>query len=614
MLLCEYIPDFPRWSKWPIDSRRSFACLQLFDNLRLEYNYQQAIMSHRSEIDVRVEHRDYKLLVHERVLEDKQTRQRFRIQRDVGWQFSYLFDRKVEFFLCTEQFVFVTPNFKSQSVSAIKSQKPLPLVEYQRTIILDGEIIFNLVEKCNNYTVYDVLTCTDDSGASVNLGARTMNERKNAIISYVSETHHFYNRQLLRSKPVSLLILPKHFYEKHEFEEVMKCITESPTEPNKYLYKNYNLNDGLVFTPNSPELYTFAPGSNGYLLKWKWPDKLTSDFMVIPHIPSPDDPADQAEYFHFYYWSRNNAILYRTMKVSPSTDPTILDELRRLKPGTGRIVECAFEVPHHNDHIFDPDADFMSPSYLEYEPPVWKLDLIREDKNHANGFKVIANTLENEIENVTEDDLRLYLGVSTVNGADARSKKLVEDEQKQQVFERELYACGCFAHLKVQYHHEKTQDLKLSFSIEVHRENNPHPITQWVYYYNFEDVLFEHASVQSELMDILHQSNMAFVRCIFVAHHGKWKIVDTHGDERKCSGTQMLRVLEYYLCLNARISKNMSAYTTAGKESAVAAAPAADDGENEQQHHKRRRSPHHEHQFYGEEESEAKRNRIAEGP
>jgi len=557
MLFSHHIPDFPRWSKWPVEGRRSFVCLTLFDNLRLEYNYQQALINHQPSMDIRVEHKDYRFFVNELILEDKSTKKKFRVQRDLGWQFSYLFDRKVEFFLCTEQFVFVTPNFKTAAVNAIKNQKPLPPIEHQKTVILDGEIIFNLVNKCNNYTVYDAICCTNESGETVNLCATTMLERKNAIISCISEPHHFYNSQLLRkeNQPVSLLVLPKHFYKKHEFEKVRSFITESPTEPNKYLYKNYNLNDGLVFTPNSPDLYTFAPGSSGYLLKWKWPDKLTSDFLVVPQGPTPDQLDDQAEYFHFYYWSRHNAILYRTMKVSPSTDAKILDELRRSKPGTGRIVECSFEVPHPNDHIFDPDADYQSPSYLAYEPAMWKLDLIRDDKNHANGFKVIANTLENVIENITEDDLRLYLGVTTTNGADERSRKLIEDERNQLAFERELSACDGFAHFKVQYHHEKTEDVKLSFSVQVYRENNPHPITQWLYYYNFEDCLFGNDHIESDILQILSREGVAFARCVFVSHLGKWKIVDAKGQEDKCSGTQMLRVLEYYLCLNVRIQQ-----------------------------------------------------------
>ena len=216
MLLNHNVPDFPRWSKWKVDAKRSFQCLSLYDNLRLEAAYAHARQQGITVIDVRLGHRDFRFRIADNKLDDKTTKEQFFVCRDYGWSFTYLFDRKFEFFLCTEQFTFVTPRFKS----AYLQRQKVPL-ELQKAVILDGEVIFNLVEKRYNYTVYDVCCCTDDSGETQNYGTRSMTERK-AAIKFVSECHHYFNKALLppNGQPKSLQLLPKHFYQKSQFEEV----------------------------------------------------------------------------------------------------------------------------------------------------------------------------------------------------------------------------------------------------------------------------------------------------------------------------------------------------------------------------------------------------------
>jgi hypothetical protein len=556
MFLNHFETDVPRWTKWSIDAKKLGDSLPLFDNLRLETDYQNAISSNLETIIVRIQSHEYTFHVNAMRLEDKQTKQQFFVSRDMGYSFSYLFDRKFEFFLCIEQFVFVTPKYKSE---VLKQNQIIFPIEYQPVVILDGEVIRNLRDGRKNYSIFDVICCTGDdryNNETTNFCAQTMSVRQDAMKLFVCETHHFFNKKLLspNSIPRSLQIIAKHFYKKSEFDELRKCITKSPTDPNKFVYKNYNLNDGLIFTPDNPKLYTFSPGNNKFLLKWKWPSRLTSDFLAVPV------PGAEPNYFFFYFLCRSDSIFYRTIKVSLNTDHKILDELGKLEHGSGSIVECSLEVPLPNNFVFDPNADIQNQSYISQEPALWKIEQIRGDKNHANALKVIANTLENIVEDITENDLRFYLKVS--NGdTSGNSIQKQEDELLQRLHEEDIHRCQCYAHFRVQRHHKKKQLLFLSSSIQVYF-NNKQQKTHWVYYYNYTDCLFSSDQVRSDLTHIIEQNQEKlpdiFVKCIFIPQMGKWKILDTQGDESRCSATNLLRVLEYNVCLNKRLKSQIT--------------------------------------------------------
>jgi len=237
-----------------------------------------------------------------------------------------------------------------------------------------------------------------------------------------------------------------------------------------------------------------------------------------------------------------------------------LDELGKLEHGSGSIVECSLEVPLPNNFVFDPNADIQNQSYISQEPALWKIEQIRGDKNHANALKVIANTLENIVEDITENDLRFYLKVS--NGdTSGNSIQKQEDELLQRLHEEDIHRCQCYAHFRVQRHHKKKQLLFLSSSIQVYF-NNKQQKTHWVYYYNYTDCLFSSDQVRSDLTHIIEQNQEKlpdiFVKCIFIPQMGKWKILDTQGDESRCSATNLLRVLEYNVCLNKRLKSQIT--------------------------------------------------------
>lgn len=542
MLFNHYIEDFPRWRRWRVKEQPSYRTLSLYDNLRVEAVYQDAQRNGRLHSEVKISNRQYKFLIKDSKLVDTQTGEQFFIKRDTGWSLTYLFDRKFEFYLCFEQFTFVTYEFKD----GLKQKKN---VKYncQPVVVLDGEIIYNLRDKRYNYTVYDVCCCSDKAGQTVNYCKRDMTERM-AAIKFVSECHHFFNKALLPqgTEPRSLQILPKHFYKKAQFETVRSCIKPSTTEKNKFLYKDYNLNDGLVFTPNSDELYPFAQGSNPYLLKWKWPSKLTADFLIVPVKPQNDE-----RIFHFYFWIRSSAVFYRSMQIHPNTDPAILQRLADLEPPEGKIVECSLHLPKHLEFHPVGDSDVNCLDFVMNEPPLWEVECIRDDKNHANGFKVIANTLENVIEDITEDELRYYL--LGVNTKPTKSVLLKQDESIQREFERRLIEASCLAHFKVVAHHADPSKFYVSFSTTISSQKGSS--THWNYYFELKNCLYAYPDVQESLSDILREKELpeTYVRCLFVPQEGCWKIFDLDGDASRGSGSHLLRVLEYMVFLNAKI-------------------------------------------------------------
>ena len=74
----------------------------------------------------------------------------------------------------------------------------------------------------------------------------------------------------------------KTFVAKHSVESILRCITHSPSSNphfQSHVYRTSrgtNLNDGLIFTPDCDSYYCRTTP----LLKWKWPDLNTVDFVV----------------------------------------------------------------------------------------------------------------------------------------------------------------------------------------------------------------------------------------------------------------------------------------------------------------------------------------------
>ncbi|EFC36360.1 predicted protein [Naegleria gruberi] len=367
------------------------------------------------------------------LLIDTVTNSSIKLKRLKGWSFSFFFDRTFEFYLSIEEIAFPSRD------NINRKTKTLEECRYQDIVILDGEIVFNLKEQRNNYSIYDLITFCKEKVISAR--AESMNNRYEFIEKYITDPHyHYYKIILKRDPPKCLKLIRKHFYEKSKLMEVMECIKEDP-ETGEYLYKNYNKNDGLVFTPKDAVLSAFKPGANNYLLKWKWPNKLTCDFLV-----SPDENSSLKEHaegandnlFHVYFQFSKISHFFDTVQVK-DISPHILAKFLDLQKGTGLIVEMGFDSTKSG----------------------WYFLLIREDKTSPNAFKTVANTVENMIENITIDDLKHY--ISPNSNSDNYHKYVQSRGTFTELYRERVIRMNQVAYFRLQH---VAQKLSLQFCIK----------------------------------------------------------------------------------------------------------------------------------------------------
>ena len=83
----------------------------------------------------------------------------------------------------------------------------------------------------------------------------------------------------------------KEFFAKHHVERILSRITHSPSSNPHFTQHTYthggrsNSNDGLIFTPDTDNYYCRTTP----LLKWKWPDLNTIDFVLYPPYTADGD-------------------------------------------------------------------------------------------------------------------------------------------------------------------------------------------------------------------------------------------------------------------------------------------------------------------------------------
>lgn len=84
------------------------------------------------------------------------------IYRGRGRSFAYVFDRNYEFYLCTDEYCFPTQAMKAQ----YRRHPERPLT-FQDVLLVDGEIVYNLLERRYNYSLYDIAVfCFTGGGGS----------------------------------------------------------------------------------------------------------------------------------------------------------------------------------------------------------------------------------------------------------------------------------------------------------------------------------------------------------------------------------------------------------------------------------------------------------------
>ena len=209
----------------------------------------------------------------------------------------------------------------------------------------------------------------------------------------------------MRCPSVSFHAIHKEYFEISELEQLSQKIAHVNGE---YIFASRNLNDGLVFTPVSQRYFTLSPGRSRYLLKWKWPEKQTIDWLVIPDkqtvgtesVDSHDD--------------------LNVMRVG------LCFHIKHKIGAAGTVLEGHIQLPEISG-VCIPKSQGSLPQKSVCELQLdtfarntfsssWILLGQRLDKREGNSFLTICNVLEAIAENVTLANLKaLCNGSSTAN-------------------------------------------------------------------------------------------------------------------------------------------------------------------------------------------------------
>jgi hypothetical protein len=394
-MLTLFDSKYPRWKKI---SQEKVEFLNWKDSSALEISSNHALRNSKRHLKIQLQDGEYLFDSQHLTLEkDSET---FKLQREEGCSVSYMFDRKYEFYLCTEEFIFPTYEYFQDFQNGKLNSK----LSIQSIVLLDGEIVYNVFDKRYNYTIYDIVTFSKDSNSNSSCYSMSIENKLKIIKNCVIIPHYFYHKDVVKNNPPhSLHLIMKHFYPKEFIKDILNLIVKDP-KSGEYFYKGFNKNDGLVFTPDDHKYYKFCPGANHYLLKWKWTDKLTCDFLAY------QDPTNPEKYaLHYVKKISFNTIFQSLSKNSVFYKNVIFPDLK-LKEC---VVECLFDRENEK----------------------WVVLCLREDKTKGNGFNVITNTLENVIENLTKEELINYLLNDTNQNLSIKNdKEFIEEVQKNDLY------------------------------------------------------------------------------------------------------------------------------------------------------------------------------------
>eukprot|EP01103_Thecamoeba_quadrilineata_P004997 TRINITY_DN14857_c0_g1_i1.p1 TRINITY_DN14857_c0_g1~~TRINITY_DN14857_c0_g1_i1.p1 ORF type:complete len:682 (+),score=122.70 TRINITY_DN14857_c0_g1_i1:27-2072(+) len=511
MFLNLYDKNFPRWVYISNHGHITYF-FTLAQNLIIEDAYQKNLTSEKVTLQID-NHLECDFNFKEKKITNKNGVELL-IRRDLGWSFSYVFDRNFTFYLCTEEYLFPTRQCLESFRNAPPAQS-LSSYSYHEVLILDGEVVQTLPQKHDhtkpevarnfNYTVYDVITCTMD-GKQTYFGDKSLRERQEVSSRHVINPHHWLTKTFTalqkqtQLRPRTLQILAKHFYTKAEISLIFGLIQR--TEEGEYIYKNYNKNDGLVFTPNDPAMSRYFPGTNDYMLKWKWPDKLTVDFR----IKSRGSSTNLNLYSLFFI--EHKEIHYRDSNLRFELSNADMRALGTSK--NGDIVECKFDRSKGE----------------------WVVVGRRTDKNTPNSFRVVANTLESLFEDLSSSELQRLL--STDPGPPPPSL---------------LLTTSCRAHFYMTTRPPENSEgsrgnsREFVMNLSVNVDNR----TIWKPYRVLGNIPDSPHRLGAQL--IAGEISAIFpqvVICEFLPQAGEWDLVELRGnaDEHLASSSQLLRSLE----------------------------------------------------------------------
>ena len=187
----------------------------------------------------------------------------------------------------------------------------------------------------------------------------------------------------------------KDFVAKHHVERILSRIAHAPSPNPHFTHHTYthgsrsNSNDGLIFTPDTADYYCRTTP----LLKWKWPDLNTVDYVVYPPY-APD--ADKGLPLYCAGNTRRAGggglqkadILFDHMGALDEHSARWMEEVRQRTRGGGAssqqaVVECGYSRADSG----------------------WHIKTVRWDKSASNFLSTVVATMKAVMDDLQSSDI-----------------------------------------------------------------------------------------------------------------------------------------------------------------------------------------------------------------
>ena len=189
----------------------------------------------------------------------------------------------------------------------------------------------------------------------------------------------------------------KEFVAKHNVERILSRITHAPSTNPHFTQHTYthgsrsNSNDGLIFTPDTADYYCRTIP----LLKWKWPDLNTVDFLVYPPYTLDNDKGLPLHCTGNTRRGGGGSGLQKADILFDHMGPLLdehsarsMDEVRQRMRGSGgssqqAVVECGY-------------------SRLDSG---WHIKTVRWDKSSSNFLSTVVATMKAVMDDLQSGDI-----------------------------------------------------------------------------------------------------------------------------------------------------------------------------------------------------------------
>ncbi|KNH06810.1 methyltransferase [Perkinsela sp. CCAP 1560/4] len=172
----------------------------------------------------------------------------------------------------------------------------------------------------------------------------------------------------------------------HPLCSVESLLVKIAQEHGKYIYDNQNYNDGLVFTPVSQVHFRLRPGRSALLLKWKWNEKQSIDWLVAYDKETGRGCPTGAEaklYFYVMHKIGGAGTVLAGHALFREKSEVHIEQIPRKSDDES---VCELQLKSSRSHTCSSE---------------WVKVGDRSDKREANSLQTIRNVLEAVTENIT---------------------------------------------------------------------------------------------------------------------------------------------------------------------------------------------------------------------